>query len=184
MPLTTTIEKKKYTYQDYLQTPDEERYELINGELLMAPAPIPNHQRILREVGYYILEFLKKTKLGEVFYASCDIYFDEENTVQPDIFFIAKERRNIIGEKKIEGAPDITIEIVSSNSAYRDLVKKKNLYAKFYVKEYWIVMPEEKAIEIYTLKEKNYHLYKSFTENDTLTSPILKGFQLILREIF
>ena len=184
MPSTTTIEKKKYTYQDYLQTPDEERYELINGELLMAPAPFPLHQNISAELHMRLMLFVKDNKMGKVLAAPCDIYFDEENTVQPDIFFIAKERLNIIGEKKIEGAPDITIEIVSSNSAYRDLVKKKKLYAKFGVKEYWIVMLEEKAVEIYILKEKKYHLFKSFTEKDTLTSPILKGFQLILREIF
>ncbi|MBW8048928.1 MAG: Uma2 family endonuclease [Cytophagales bacterium] len=184
MSLTVATEKKKYTYQDYLQTPDEERYELINGELLVAPAPIPNHQRISRDVGYYILEFLKKTKLGEVFYAPCDVYLDEENTVQPDIFFISKERLNIIGEKKIEGAPDIAIEIVSSKSVYSDLVTKKKLYAKFGVKEYWIVMPKEKSIEVYVLKEDVFNLYKTFSEKDILESLIMKGFKLKLKDIF
>ena len=148
----TVTEKKKYTYEDYLKTPDDERYELIEGELLMTPSPIPKHQRISRELEFEIIKFVKANDLGEVFYAPCDVYLDNENVVQPDILFISKERLNIIGEKNIQGAPDLAIEIISESTAYRDLVQKKKLYAKFGVKEYWIVIPGEESIEIYSPK--------------------------------
>ncbi|MEW6675939.1 MAG: Uma2 family endonuclease [Nitrospirota bacterium] len=125
------IEKKRYTYEDYLKTPEDERYELIGGELLITPSPIPNHQRISRKLEFMLEKFVTENNLGEVFYAPCDVYLDEENVVQPDILFISKERLNIISEKNIQGAPDLVIEIISENTAYRDLVQKKRLYARF-----------------------------------------------------
>ncbi|MCF6153196.1 Uma2 family endonuclease [Candidatus Kuenenia stuttgartiensis] len=80
--------------------------------------------------------------LGEVFDAPYDVYLDEENVVPPDILLVSRDRLSIIGEKNIQGSPDMVIKIVSENSAYRDIVQKKNLYARFGVKEYWIVIPE------------------------------------------
>jgi Uma2 family endonuclease len=178
------IEKKKYTYEDYLKTPDDERYELIQGELIMTPSPIPKHQRISRELEFEILKFVKANDLGEVFDAPCDVYLDDENVVQPDILFISKERLNIIGEKNIQSAPDLVIEIISENTAYRDFVQKKKLYARFGVKEYWIVIPGEELVEIYTLKDNTYTLYKTYSKDDTLESHYLKDLKIELKGIF
>ncbi len=144
----TVIEKKKYTYEDYLKTPEDERYELIEGELLMTPAPIPKHQRISRKIEFILEKYVTENDLGEVFYAPCDVHLDDENVIQPDILFISKDRLNIIGEKNIQGAPDLVIEIISENTAYRDLVQKKRLYSRFGVKEYWIAIPREELIEM------------------------------------
>lgn len=180
----TVTEKKKYTYEDYLKTPEGERYELIEGELLMTPSPIPKHQKISRELEFCLLQFVKENDLGEVFYAPCDVYLDNENVVLPDILFISKERLNTIGEKNIQGAPDLVIEIISENTAYRDLVQKKKLYARFGVKEYWIVIPGEGMIEIYTLKDNIYVLYKFYNKDDTLKSPFLKDLKIELKNIF
>ncbi len=102
--------------------------------------------------------------------------------VQPDIFFISRERLNIIGEKNIQGAPDLVIEILSESTAYRDLVKKKKIYASFGVKEYWIVDPEEKTVEIYLLEGNAFTLSKRFDENDVLSSPLLTGLEINLRQ--
>lgn len=180
----TVIEKKRHTYEDYLKTPENERYELIEGELLMTPSPVPNHQRFSRKIEFMLEKFVTENDVGEVFYAPCDVYLDDENVVQPDILFISKERLNIIGEKNIQGAPDLVIEIISENTAYRDLVQKKRLYAKFGVKEYWIVVPLEESIEIYILKDKTYVLYKTYSKDDNLQSPYLKDLKIGLRNIF
>lgn len=184
MTSTLTAEKKKYTYEDYLKIPDDKRYELINGELLMTPSPIPKHQSVSIEIAFRIKDFTMTNDLGRVFYAPCDVYFDEENVVQPDIFFISKNRLDIIGQKKIQGAPDIVIEILSENSVYRDMVQKKRLYARFGVGEYWIVIPEEKEIEVYILKDSMYQLHVTYSKTDTLESPFLKGFKIELKGIF
>lgn len=180
----TVTEKKKYTYEDYLKTPEGERYELIEGELLMTPSPVTKHQRISRELEFEILKSVRENDLGEVFYAPYDVYLDEENVVQPDILFISKERIGIIGEKNIQGAPDLVIEILSENTAYRDFVQKKKLYARFGVKEYWIVIPGEESAEVYILKDKTYILYKTYTKDDTLESPLMKNLKIELKGIF
>lgn len=178
------VEKKKYTYEDYLKTPEDKRYELINGELLMTPSPIPKHQRISGKLEFVVRKFVTENNLGEVFDAPCDVYLDDENVIQPDILFISKNRLDIIGEKNIQGAPNLVVEIISENSVYRDMVQKKKLYAKFNVKEYWIVIPEEEEIEVYILEGGVYRLYKTYTKVDILEAASLKGLKIGLKEIF
>ncbi len=180
----TVTQKKKYTYEDYLKTPDDERYELIEGDMLMTPSPITEHQRISRKLTVQLSIYVDKYNLGEIFVAPYDVYLDNENVVQPDILFISKDKLNIIGEKNIQGAPDLVIEIISESNAYRDLVQKKKLYARFQVKEYWIVIPGEELIEIYTIKDNTYTLYKTYTKNDTLASPLIKDLSIELKNIF
>lgn len=183
--MSTIIEEKKIcTYEDYLKTSDDERYELIDAELIMNPSPVTYHQWISRKIEFELEKFVEEKTLGYVFYAPLDVYFDDTNLLQPDILFIAKNRLDIIGEKNIQGAPDITIEILSEATAYRDLVKKKKIYAKFGVKEYWIVDPVEKTIDLYTLKETVFALMKSFAKNETLESTLLNGFTMNLEKVF
>jgi Uma2 family endonuclease len=177
------VEKKKYTYEDYIKISDDKRYELINGELIMTPLPVPKHQRVSRKIEFILEKFVSGNNLGEVFYAPCDVYLDNENVVQPDILFISKDRLDIIGEKNIQGAPDLVVEIISENSVYRDMVQKKKLYAKFNVKEYWIVIPEEKEVEVYILEGGVHRLYKTY-KVDILESASLKGLKIGLKGIF
>ncbi len=181
---TSITEKTKFTYKDYLKTPEDKRYELIEGELLITPSLATYHQWILKNIGYELESFIRAQKIGRVFYAPGDVYLDDENVLQPDILFISKERLNIIGEKNVQGAPDLVVEILSESTAYRDMVKKKKLYAKFGVKEYWIVDPEEKTVEIYSLKEGAFVLEKSFSKDYTLESPFLADLKIKLPEVF
>ncbi len=183
MTLTLT-EKKKYSYEDYLNTSDDESYELIEGELLMNPSPTPNHQTISGNIELELRIFVNNNKLGKVFDAPCDVHFDDENVMQPDIMFISKERLNIIGDKNIQAAPDLAIEIVSESSAYRDTERKKRLYAKFGVKEYWIVKPEEKTVEVYVLDNGAYRLTNAPKTANNVESPLLKGFEISFETIF
>ncbi len=180
----TSAVKKKYTYEDYLKTPDDKRYELVEGELVMTPSPKTEHQRIAGKLDFHLRKFAMENKNGEVFFAPYDVYLDEENVLQPDILFVSQERSNIIGENNIQGAPDLVVEILSEATAYRDAVQKKMLYARFGVKEYWMVAPKEKFIEMYSLKNKEYALVKTFFYDDTLESPALPGLRVALKEIF
>lgn len=183
--MASVTAKKKYTYKDYLNMPDDKRYELIGGELIMmTPSPVPYHQWISKNIEYELERFVREKKLGKVFFSPCDVYLDDENVVQPDILFISHERTHIIGKNNIQGAPDLVIEILSESTVYNDLMKKKKLYAKFGVKEYWIVDPEGKTIEIYCLKEGVFVPVKSFSENDELESPLLQGLKIRLSPVF
>jgi Uma2 family endonuclease len=180
----TAAVKKKYTYADYINTPDDKRYELVEGNLIMTPSPSTEHQRIAGKLDFHLRKFAHENKNGEVFFAPYDVYLDEENVVQPDILFVSKDRSNIIGEKNIQGAPDLVIEILSEATAYKDAVQKKMLYARCGVKEYWMVAPKEKFIEVYSLKNKEYALTKTCLYEDTLESHVLTGFRVALKEIF
>jgi len=180
----TAHKKRKFTYEDYLKTPEDQRYELIEGELIMTPSPVPYHQWLSKNIEFELEKFVREKELGKVFYAPCDIYLDNENVLQPDILFISKQRLNIIGEKNIQGAPDLVIEILSESTAYIDMVKKKKLYAQFGVKEYWILDPGEKTAETYTPKNALFVLTKRFTEKDVLESPLLPGLKIKLSHVF
>jgi len=182
--MTAITDKKKYTYKDYLNMRDDKRYELIGGELMMTPSPIPYHQWISKNIGYEMERFVREKGLGMVFHAPCDVYLDDENVIQPDILFVSHERTHIIGKNNIQGAPDLVIEILSESTAYTDLMKKKRLYAKFGVKEYWIVDPEGRTIELYCLKEGVLVPVKSFSGNDELESPMLSGLKIRLSPVF
>ncbi len=176
--------KKTYTYEDYAKLPEGAPYQLIGGELIMSPSPAPYHQIISRRIEFELLKFVEEKKLGEVIDAPIDVYFSETETYQPDIIFISKERLHIIGEKKIEGAPDLVIEILSESTAYYDLRHKKNVYEKTGVKEYWIVDPIEKSIEVYENTPKGFRLFMRIVEKGTISSKLLEGFSVELEKVF
>ncbi len=178
------VHKKKFTYEDYLRTPNDTQYELIEGELLLTPSPVPYHQWISKNIEFELEQFVRENDSGRVFYAPCDVHLDHENVFQPDILFISKEKLDIIGEKNIEGAPDLVIEILSESTAYRDLVKKKKLYSRFGVREYWIVDPGEKTVEIYSIKDEVFLLKNVFSSNDILQSSLLSGLKIKLSDVF
>ena len=176
--------KKKYTYEDYAKLPEGAPYQLIGGELIMTPAPTPYHQIVSRKIMSLLIQYVEKNNLGEILYSPIDVYFSEEDVFQPDIIFISKERLNIIGETKIEGAPDLIIEILSPSTAYYDLGRKYEVYEKNGVKEYWIVHPERKSIEIYQNQEGQFKLIQMAKEKDTVNSSLFKDFELNLEKIF
>ena len=176
--------KKKYTYEDYVKLPEGAPYQLIGGELIMTPAPTPYHQIVSRKIMSLLIQYVEKNNLGEILYSPIDVYFSEEDVFQPDIIFISKERLNIIGETKIKGAPDLIIEILSPATAYYDLGRKYEVYEKNGVKEYWIVHPERKSIEIYQNQEGQFKLIQMAKEKDTVNSSLFKDFELNLERIF
>ncbi len=191
--METVVEKGRYTYEDYIKASEQamlltppKRYELIEGELLMAPSPVTAHQRILIKLLSEIFNFITQNSLGEAFTAPYDVVLDEYNVVQPDIIFISKERAGIITEKNIQGAPDLVVEIISESTAYRDTIQKKRLYARYGIKEYWIVAPDDKIIEVYLLKDKEdaYTLLKTYLEDHVLESTVLKDLRIDLKKVF
>lgn len=176
--------KKHYTYEDYAKLPEGAPYQLIGGELIMTPSPVPYHQIISRRIGFELLKFNEQKKLGEVIFAPLDVHLSETETYQPDIIFISNERLNIIGEKKIEAAPDLVIEILSESTAYYDLRHKKRVYEKTGVKEYWIVDPMEKGIEVYENISGEFKIFSQAMEKGRVSSKLLEGFGIELQKVF
>lgn len=134
-----------YRAADYAQLPEGEPVELIHGRLVMSPAPRPFHQSISAELWALILE--AESRGGGVgFYAPIDVAFDEQNIVQPDLIYLAKDRLHQIGDR-IEGAPSLVIEVLSPSTANRDRQEKLQLYARRRVPEYWLVDPDARTID-------------------------------------
>ncbi len=177
-------EKIRLTYNDYLTLPDEKRYELIEGELFMVPAPDFYHQIVSGNIEFHLMDFVKKRNLGVVVDAPVDVVLSPENVLQPDILFISTERKHIITKKNVSGAPDLVIEILSPSTQERDKLVKRDIYSKYGVKEYWIVDPVEKNIEVMIQGHEGYKLHAIFLNDEVLTSPLIEGFLLPLKEVF
>ena len=173
----------KFNYQDYLQLPEDKRYEIIDGELFMVPSPNEAHQRILLTLTTILLNYVKKNKLGYIYCAPFDVLFSEEDIVQPDIIFVSNENRKIITKDNIQGTPDLLIEILSPGTSKRDLGIKKKLYAKNGVREYWIVDPERETAEVLGLLGKEYE-GKRYNVHDCLSSNVMKDLGVEVKEIF
>ena len=174
-----------WTYQDYLHLPDDGKtYQIIGGELIMAPAPSLSHQGVSRNLEFIIWNFVKRHNLGEVFDAPVDVIFSQVNVAQPDIVYISSSRLNKLKEKGVFGAPDWVIEILSPSTSDMDLRLKHQLYQRFGVREYWIVDPTEKQVEVYLLQGGGYILKGLFLEKDTVEVETIKGLKISLEEVF
>jgi Uma2 family endonuclease len=175
---------KLYTYEDYLKIDDDNQYELIGGELILVPAPKTIHQRVKGRLVWFITNFVRNNNLGEVYDAPTDVVLSETEKPQPDILFISANRLDTITEDNIKGAPDLVIEILSPSTASLDKVKKSKMYYNHGVKEYWIVDPIAKAVQVFTPGEKNWNLVESYDKDGILTSPLLPGLQINLVDVF
>ncbi len=179
------LQKKVFTYQDYLDLPEDgNRFEVINGELIMVAAPNISHQFVSGNIYLALYNFVQKKQLGRILYAPADVVLSKSNVVQPDILFISKENSSIITEKNIAGAPDLIIEIISPSSAYYDLLEKKELYATHGVKEYWIVEPKKQWIEVYINQNGKFELDQRVEQTGIVRSIIVKNWTLNLDKAF
>jgi len=185
MSVSVLKEKVKFTYDDYLLLPDDgKRYQIIEGEIYMVPAPAPYHQDILGKLFVLLLTFVEERGLGRVYLAPCDVILSEVDIVQPDIFFISKEREHIITEKNIRGAPDLAIEILSQSTAKFDKMVKMKLYERSEVKEYWLVYPDREEIEVLALRGGCYESMGVFGIEQSFESALLKGLRVSPDRIF
>ena len=174
----------KFTYKDYKHTPEDKRYELLDGELIQIPTPPTAHQRARRDIGNPIHAFVTEGELGEIFFMPLDVVLSETDVVQPDLLFVSKERSYIITEKNIRGAPDLVVEVLSPSTAQRDRTLKRTLYALHGVPEYWQADTDAKNVTVLTLDGGEYKVAGIYGEGQTLVSPLLSGFTLEIDRIF
>ncbi|MCS5695371.1 Uma2 family endonuclease [Desulfofundulus thermocisternus] len=182
----TSIEippKEMYTYEDYARLPEGAPYQLIGGKLVMTPSPSTFHQLVLVRLLGHFLNYQAKENRGTVLVSPVDVYFNHEETFQPDIIFISRERTHIIEHNKINGAPDLVVEILSPSTAYYDLRKKYRVYERYGVKEYWIVDPEDETVEIYLNKDGRFILHQQVRRQGVVTSALLDGLKIEVAEL-
>jgi Uma2 family endonuclease len=174
----------RFNYDDYLQLPEDKRYEILDGELYVVPAPNTRHQRISKKIETALIRQVEEKGFGEVFHAPYDVVLSAENVTQPDILVVRTERLSVIAEANLLGAPDLVIEVLSPGTREKDLAIKRKIYARFGVQEYWIVDPDAATVEVLTLRESGYISAGMYRESDCLSSPLLPGLVLPLAEVF
>ena len=150
----------KLTFADVLALPDDgSRYELLDGELVVAASPVTRHQRVSKRLEY-VLYLAELAGYGEVFYAPFDVILDQFNTVQPDLLFVRAGHGLIVGEQRIEGVPDLMVEILSKRTAGIDRGRgrkgKLGIYERFGAPCYWIIDPDKESVAEYTLQDGRY----------------------------
>jgi len=180
-----------FTYGDYVNWPQDERWELIDGYAYnMSPAPSRRHQQIsvalIKSIAVYL-----DGKPCYVYHAPFDVRLPEadekdediETVVQPDIVVICDE--NKLDDRGCRGAPDLIIEILSPATAPKDMKIKLSLYEKHGVKEYWVVQPIDNIILVFKLgKNKMYGKPEVYTEEDKIKTAILEGLEIDLSKVF
>ena len=183
--MATRNPKVRFTYEDYCQLPDDKRYELIDGEFFeMAPAPVPAHQRTLLSLARLLADWVDQQGTGEVLVAPLDVILSENDTYQPDIVVVADARRGIITHRACEGAPDLVVEILSYSTSQRDLGIKRERYALFGVREYWVVDPTARSLEVLTLRGGEYGSLGAHTGEHSPATEVLAGLVFPISSIF
>jgi Uma2 family endonuclease len=169
-----------------LMPEDGNRYEVIEGEIFVSRAPSLTHQIIVSNLIASIQDYLNQNPIGLVV-PGPGVIFSEISGVIPDVIFISNERRGEIASgERVMGAPDLVIEIVSpgAENERRDRVVKRQLYAKYGVKEYWIVDPGNRTIEIYLNDGKSLNLATTLGEQDEITSSVLPQYRSKVESLF
>ena len=183
--MSNLAEEIKYTYKDYKKWDSKIRYEIIDGVPYAMASPSREHQRISREVLTQFSVFLKG-KACEVFHAPFDVRLNADSfdniVVQPDILIICDKSK--LDSRSVKGAPDMVIEILSNSNTRHDTVVKFRLYQRACVREYWIVDPYAKIIQVYILENGKYGVGSVYRDDDIIPVSVLEGCQINLADVF
>jgi Uma2 family endonuclease len=173
------------TAEKFFQLPEGPPYfELIDGDLYMAPSPLRLHQRILVRLTYELQSCLEDHPIGEFYVAPSDVVFSDNIVLNPDLYYVRNERRSILADHGATGAPDLVVEILSPSTAQRDVGRKREIYAESGVEEFWVVSPKTRAVEVYRLGENPAEPIVVLAETDVLTSALFPGWSLAVADVF
>ena len=190
---TTGATKKKISFEDYLLMPEiNHPYEIIDGEFMPSPAPIPAHQRMSANIFKRLDEHVEAKDLGVVLFAPVDIILRRHplRTRQPDVLFIHRDKLSGTGFDAIEElqileiAPDLVVEVLSSSDTERVLSGKLSDYQRIGVKECWLVSREARSVEVLQLRKEQFQSLGQFGLGETIRSQALPDFQLAVNAIF
>lgn len=173
------------TYDDYCELPnDRNRYEILDGELFVTPAPRINHQRISNRLNRVLDDHVIANRLGEIFVAPTDLMLAPTTVVQPDLIFVGNDRLGIITDRAIEGTPTLVVEILSPTTQQTDRVTKAQVYAKHGVPHYWLIDPGQHTFEAYELAGDHYVIIESMKNQDEFHPSLFPGLTIRLANLW
>ena len=173
-----------WSYEDLLTLPDDgRRYEIIEGALYEMPSPTWEHAMTVMNL-ILLLAPIVQSLGGQVVTAPLDTFFAGADPVQPDILVILPGSRAVGQGRGVEGPPDLVVEVLSPSDRSHDLLTKRALYGRAGVKEYWIVDPMERIVELLTLDRDALHPAQAASGEDVAVSPLLGGAVFPLAQVF
>lgn len=168
--MTATRLKRKLGYEDFARIPaDGKRYEVLDGELYVTPAPSPMHQRWSKRLLRRLEDYFEPRSLGEVFDAPIDLILAEHDIVEPDLLIVANPDQ--ISKRGIEGVPLMVVEILSPSTRAQDRAVKMRRYAECGIPHYWIADPDAETLECFRLERGAYRLVAEASAPATLAHP-------------
>lgn len=180
--------QERMTAAEFLELPESNTSpELIHGRLVVSPTPKNPHQQIVGKLFIWLNEATGKLNpSGEAVISPMDVHLDDENVVQPDVFWVSgQESRCQLGEDGYwHGAPDLVIEVLSPSTTRRDKIDKFRLYERHAAQEYWLVDPQAQVVEVFGLEEERFQHRGVFGPEETFTSAVLKGEKVKLTKVF
>ena len=173
------------TYDDYCLLPDDRnRYEILDGELSVTPAPATKYQTALGNLYRLLANYVVANQLGKLFIAPTDLILSPTTIVQPDLIFIGNDRRHAVTERAIEGPPTLVIEILSPTTHRTDRVTKAQLYAKHNVPNYWLIDPDQRTLEAYELVIDHYDLATSARDAEVFAPSLFPALSIQLSDLW
>jgi Uma2 family endonuclease len=184
-----TKSKIPFTYADYKSLPEamDRRYELMDGELCLVPAPTTLHQFVSQNIETLLVAHVRAARCGRVLQGPVDVVLgegDKRDVLQPDIVFVSRERPRIVTLAEVAGAPDLVIEILSRGTKTRDRGYKRARYERARVREYWIVDPDRETVDVFRLGPEGFAPALHYRRGDELECAVLPGFRVPVDEIF
>jgi Uma2 family endonuclease len=173
------------TYDDYCLLPnDRNRYEILDGELSVTPAPSTTHQTVLGNFYRLLSSYIVANQLGKLFIAPTDLILAPSTVVQPDLIFIANDRAQIVTQRAVEGPPTLVIEILSPTTHRIDRVTKAQLYAKHNISNYWVIDPDQRTLEADELVTDHYDMTASARDVELFTVSLFPGLSIQLADLW
>ncbi|MCC7372730.1 MAG: Uma2 family endonuclease [Chloroflexi bacterium] len=184
--MATPVKRAALTYQDYLQLPDDGlRYEIIEGELHVSPAPSMKHQWTATQLTAVLGVHVYDNDLGHVCSAPTDVYLADGSIVQPDVLFISRDRLHIVTDPNVRGAPDLVVEIIAPSSMTTDQETKCDLYAKHGVKHCWVFEPVAQWVRAFELgADGAYELVAEAAGDASFSAPPFAGLAIPLARLW
>ncbi len=184
-PAPATWKNRRWTFDELVAELPESNLptELWDGELIMSPAPSFLHQKIVTRLYKALDAWVERHHLGDTALAPIDMVLSTRRATQPDVVFISNERLGIIKER-IMGAADLVAEVISPGSRRRDRIDKRDLYEQHGVREYWLIDPEAKTVEVLCLESGTYQLAGRWLPGERARSRLLQGFEVPVSPLF
>lgn len=177
--------KIRITATEYFQSAEYDQHDLIqliDGEVLVSVPPIPRYQAIVSEI-LFIFMTIAKQKGGKAFTSPIEVYLDDHNVYEPDVLYLVPNTTCQVGEKRLTGAPDLVVEVLSPSTAKFDRLEKYQAYEQYGVREYWIVDPVYSVLEVWTLEDATFKRQGVYAREDRFQSHVLAEI-VVVKDVF